>query len=139
MSLQEMLNEQHEEQERIRKQHLKLKSFELAKGLKTDIGFGKQADQTVDELIKDAEKIYQELLACLIDNSNNGRIIPSGIPVMDNSNAFQDWLKSQCIDFERSGHQTIILGENDMFEIGRAWGTHKTNHQTASEAKTPKN
>lgn len=50
--------------------------------------------------------------------------IKEGVPVMENSNAFIQWLYSQNIEHRPDGNRTIILGNRDMFEIGRAWVTY---------------
>lgn len=52
------------EEERIqyvRKQHLRIKSFELAKGLKV-YKKAVPSEQTITDLIRSAERIYQELI-----------------------------------------------------------------------------
>lgn len=64
--------------------------------------------------------------------NDNGCLLQPGTPVQDNSHAFEEWLRGQGIEYRNSGHQTIILGNRDMFEIGRAWGAYK-------EINKPKN
>lgn len=50
-----------QENEKIRRENLKIKSFELAKGLKV-YKKAVPSEQTVTDLIRSAEKIYQELI-----------------------------------------------------------------------------
>lgn len=72
---------------------------------------------------EESDKRMKALRDVVLDSPNCS--LRPGTPVQDNSFAFIEWLKSQEIEFEPSGHQTIIIGHRDMFEIGRAWATYK--------------
>lgn len=90
------------------------------------------------------EESYKRLASLkdciMINNSSLKRAsLEAGTPVQENSLAFEEWLKSANIDYRNSGHQTIILGNRDMFEIGISWSAYKSKNQTATEIKSPKN
>jgi len=64
--------------------------------------------------------------------------IKEGVPVMENSNAFIQWLYSQNIEHRPAGSQTLILGNRDMFEIGCAWERYKSQYDNLAQQKPVK-
>lgn len=96
-------------------------------------------DWQIVEIDKEWEKEQRDLVADIIKSqtiyTSVGRtedleFINEGILVQDNSIAFQYWLDNQKISWRPCGHQTLILGNRDMFEIGCAW----TNYKIADKA-----
>lgn len=51
--------------------------------------------------------------------------------VMENCDAFIDFLKSHSIDFKPSGLGTQILSDCDLFWLGAKWQRHKAEHNQA--------
>ena len=61
--------------------------------------------------------------------------IPNGTPAMETSLNFRHWLSQQEIEWRDIPNGTLIVGSRDMFEIGRAWGTHKALHEKLEQVK----
>lgn len=98
-----------------------------------------------DQWEKEQEKLFMDSIKKQMDEAPvqyhppvTGFSIPTidETPVQENSKAFEEWLNVQEIEWRPSGHQTLIIGNRDMFEIGRAWGVFK-NDMRATERNKP--
>lgn len=99
-----------------------MENFSTFGGMKvkrTSIKVDEKMIKAVKRLIKGTKATIGEYVEIATKKQIDPRYV-----VHDNSTAFQDWLSMKDIKFDRSDHCTIIVGQLDIFHIGKEFGIY---------------
>lgn len=86
---------------------------------KTSIKVDAKMVKAVKRLIKGTKATIGEYIELATIKQISPRYV-----VHDNSTAFEEWLLKKNIKFERADHCTIIVGQLDIFHIGKEFGIY---------------